>query len=260
MSQRLHVRTYGTGKDLVLLHGWGVNSGAFAEFLPYLTEHFRVSTIDLPGYGENADFILTEYSLAGVVRVIANEIPQGAIIAGWSLGGMVAQRFCLDFAEQVSGLITIASSPKFSSGPNWQGISSDLLNVFEVSLARDYKKTLDRFLAIQAMGSDTAKQDIKTIRGYVNALPGPNLDALREGLNLLSHEDLRAEIRGIRQPTLRLYGRLDSLVPVADIERIHGLQPQAHRVIIPHASHAPFISHPQQTAEQLIEFVRQNHL
>ena len=44
----LVTRTQGTGVDVVFLHGWGMNSGAFTSFIPYLSDNFRVTTIDLP--------------------------------------------------------------------------------------------------------------------------------------------------------------------------------------------------------------------
>ncbi len=31
----LVTRTQGTGVDVVFLHGWGMNSGAFTSFIPY---------------------------------------------------------------------------------------------------------------------------------------------------------------------------------------------------------------------------------
>ena len=48
----LVTRTQGTGVDVVFLHGWGMNSGAFTSFIPYLSDNFRVTTIDLPGLGK----------------------------------------------------------------------------------------------------------------------------------------------------------------------------------------------------------------
>ena len=109
-------------------------------------------------------------------------------------------------------------------------------------------------MAIQAMGSETAKQDIKAIREQVTQFPDPAEEALKKGLRILSTEDMRQDVGRITTPTLRLYGRLDSLVPTSGIDRICELHPQADTVVLPHASHAPFISHPQQTADILFRF------
>ena len=59
----LVTRTQGTGVDVVFLHGWGMNSGAFTSFIPYLSDNFRVTTIDLPGFGENAEFVPSPYNV-----------------------------------------------------------------------------------------------------------------------------------------------------------------------------------------------------
>ena len=256
VSENLVSRTRGTGKDLVLLHGWGMNSGVFEHFIPLLESEFRVTTIDLPGFGENNGVLPEEpYTVASVAKMITPYLPENCVVAGWSLRGLVAQQLALDLPEHVSALITIASTPRFVNGPCWPGIDAELLAQFETQLAKDYGKTLERFLAIQAMGSDTARQDMKAIRQSITAWPSPAEEALKASLALLSSEDLREHIGRIRQPTLRIYGRLDSLVPTSGIDRICELHPQSDTVVLPHASHAPFISHPQQSADIIRQFL-----
>ena len=250
----LVTRTHGTGKDLVFIHGWGMNSGAFTSFIPYLSADFRITTIDLPGFGENAAHVPTPYTVASLSEMIAPLLPSQSIVVGWSLGGLVAQKLAAQRPNLLAGLVTIASTPRFVAGPCWPGIAADLLNMFKQQLEKNFSKTLERFLAIQAMGSDTAKQDIKAIREQITEFPSPSEEALKEGLHILSCEDLRSELKRIIVPTLRLYGRLDSLVPTSGIDRICELHPQADTVVLPHASHAPFISHPQQTADILYSF------
>ncbi|WP_420934332.1 pimeloyl-ACP methyl ester esterase BioH [Alteromonas sp. A081] len=259
-NDALVTRTHGTDlndsrADLVLLHGWGMNSGAFSSFIPYLQDHFRVTTIDLPGFGENAHHLPVPYTVESLANMISTHLPEHCVLAGWSLGGLVAQKIAIEAPQQLTGLITIASTPRFSAGPCWPGIAKDLLTMFEAQLEKNYSKTLERFLAIQAMGSATAKNDIKTIREHVTQYPEPAEEALKRGLGILANEDLRQVVGRISVPTLRLYGRLDSLVPTAGIDRICELHPQADAVVLPHASHAPFISHPQQTADIVTSFV-----
>ena len=250
----LVTRTQGTGVDVVFLHGWGMNSGAFTSFIPYLSDNFRVTTIDLPGFGENAEFVPSPYNVETLAQSVVNQLPDQCVLVGWSLGGLVAQKLALLAPEKLTGLVTIASTPRFIAGPCWPGIAADLLSMFETQLEKNYQKTLERFLAIQAMGSETAKQDIKAIREQVTQFPDPAEEALKKGLRILSTEDMRQDVGRITTPTLRLYGRLDSLVTTSVIDRICELHPQADTVVLPHASHAPFISHPQQTADILFRF------
>ncbi len=248
-------RSIGTGKELIFLHGWGMNGGAFSQLFPYLEQDFTLTVIDLPGFGENNHVLPESFTLAALAQLIAPKLPDNAIIAGWSLGGLLAQHLALHYDHKVAAMVTIASSPKFEQAPGWPGIDAALLSQFQQQLSQDYKKTIERFLAIQAMGSATARQDIKAIKQAIHNYPEPAKKALAEGLKLLSSEDLRADIGRIKQPTLRLYGRLDSLVPPSSVDQICQLHPQADTVVLPHASHAPFISHPQQTADIIRHFV-----
>jgi pimeloyl-[acyl-carrier protein] methyl ester esterase len=71
----------------------------------------------------------------------------------------------------------------------------------------------------------------------------PTEKTLTESLSLLETVDLRAEIPLLSVPFLRLYGRLDSLVPSSVNTLMTALAPQSDKHVFLHASHAPFISH-----------------
>ncbi|MEW9797762.1 pimeloyl-ACP methyl ester esterase BioH [Alteromonas sp. CYL-A6] len=253
-SSSLVSRSMGTGPDLVFLHGWGMNSGAFSSFTPLLDHAYRITLIDLPGFGNNAAHVPSPYTLASLTDSVSALIPQGSVVAGWSLGGMVAQEL-VKTRQDIRALVTIASSPRFVAGQCWPGISPDLLAQFEDQLEHDYKKTIERFLAIQAMGSATARHDIKAIRTAIEGFPSPSPQALQAGLRILGQADQRDWVGRLSVPTLRIFGRLDSLVPTSAIDRMCELHPQADTVVLPHASHAPFISHPEQTASILDKFI-----
>ncbi|MCF1427091.1 MAG: pimeloyl-ACP methyl ester esterase BioH [Shewanella sp.] len=226
-----------------MLHGWGVNSAAFAPLYDHLSE-YRVYYVDLPGFGFSQP---ADNSLKAWATQLAKQLPRGAFWAGWSLGGLVATRVALDFPEHVRGLVTIASSPCFMAREEegWFGIPHQVLGQFSEQLGKNLPKTIARFLAIQAMGSATAKEDIKRIRELVLARPLPQSDALAAGLTMLAQEDLRPELDAINLPWLRIWGRLDSLVPKPVITAMP-TTPASENMVIAKASHAPFISHTEE--------------
>ena len=49
----LHFEVRGRGRDLVLLHGWGLNLRVWDELAGALARRFRVIAIDLPGHGKS---------------------------------------------------------------------------------------------------------------------------------------------------------------------------------------------------------------
>ncbi|MCV2885828.1 pimeloyl-ACP methyl ester esterase BioH [Aestuariibacter sp. AA17] len=251
-TSTLFTETRGNGPDLVMLHGWGVNSGVWQPISHLLQDHFRVTYIDLPGFGRNAHYPIMPYTLNNLSTVVSAYIPSRARVLGWSMGGLLAQHIALT-RQDLAGLITVASTPKFVSEGSWPGIKPAVLSMFEKQLKGDFTKTLDRFLAIQALGSASAKNDIKTIQHHVEQLPMPSEVALHNGLVILSETDLREKMQTISIPMLQIFGKLDSLVPKAAIELMqHNQNVTQH--IIDHASHGPFISHPEAFIDGLLNW------
>jgi pimeloyl-[acyl-carrier protein] methyl ester esterase len=76
----------------------------------------------------------------------------------------------------------------------WPGIAPKVLAGFNQMLAGDFKQTIERFLAIQAMGSEHARDDIRQLRHWLAERPAPQLAALEAGLGLLAEVDLRDEL------------------------------------------------------------------
>jgi pimeloyl-[acyl-carrier protein] methyl ester esterase len=255
-----YLKTIKQSIPIVLLHGWGLNSGVWQPLIANLptefTDVFHVITIDLPGFGSNIDNKVSPYSLANVCQHIANTIEQPAIYLGWSLGGLVATEMALTYPEKVLGLITVASSPRFIEQRSevvednvvnqllWPGIKPQVLDFFHQQLQIDAEKTISGFLKLQAMGSPHVRQDIKQISELIFQYDMANKNTLNESLKLLETSDFRLTLAEINQPFLRLYGSADSLVPKSVIGQVAIItENNSEQYIFERASHAPFISH-----------------
>ncbi|MGJ8679788.1 pimeloyl-ACP methyl ester esterase BioH [Paraglaciecola sp.] len=256
MSLNLKYSTVGQGEHLVFLHGWGVNSGVWTTLIPLLKEHFTITCIDLPGFGLNHDQLPEKYDLESLAKQIASHLPKSCCLIGWSLGGLIAQQIALSYPEKLQRLILICSTPKFSKSEIWPGIQPQVLNEFAKQLQDEFSKTLDRFLAIQAMGSKSARLDVKKMKQAIEQFPTPSLFALENGLNLLNYCDLRVPLANLTVPCHAYLGRLDSLVPVGIADELVGLSSKITTEVLPQASHAPFISHTENFAEQLMTLLQ----
>lgn len=235
---------------LVLLHGWGLNHAVWQQSLPQLTGQFNVLTPDLPGFGLAVNYP-EPYTLSDVAEMVAAQIPVGSLVLGWSLGGLVATQIALEYPEKVRALALVASSPCFVGSEDWPGMAPLVLQQFAAALAKDVALTIDRFLAIQALGSATARQEIKLLKQALLTLPLPQAAALAGGLKVLAEDDLRPRLAELQMPVAGCFGRLDSLVPVAMLQHLQLLLPNAALTILPKASHAPFISHPLEFSQWL---------
>ena len=253
MENRMTWHTKGQGFDLVLIHGWSMNGAVWTSLIEALSPHYRVHWCDLPGYGDNRDCAVSDLSEMRAQLLV--DAPAKAIWLGWSLGGLLATEIALNAPERVSALITVASSPKFMADAQWLGIQPNVLNQFQRHLIEDFSLTIERFMAMQAMGSPTARQDIKAVKQAVLSRPTPALSALVRDLDWLCCLDFREPLTNINVPFLRLYGRLDSLVPHKMVRELNTLVPQSDFHIFPHASHAPFISHPDEFNDVLLTWL-----
>ena len=249
-------QTTGEGNcHLVLLHGWGLNAGVWDCITPQLSSHFTLHLVDLPGYGRSGGF--GAMSLEEMTQRVLEQAPDRAIWLGWSLGGLVASQAAITHPERVQALVTVASSPCFSAHDSWPGIKPEVLSGFQQQLSEDFQRTVERFLALQTMGTESARQDARALKITVLSLPMPSPEVLNGGLEILKTADLRQALTTLDVPFLRLYGRLDGLVPRKIIPILDALWPKSTSMIFDKAAHAPFISHPQAFCAPLIELKRE---
>ncbi|KFN43864.1 pimeloyl-ACP methyl ester esterase BioH [Arenimonas oryziterrae] len=249
----MFIETIGTGPALVLIHGWAMHGGVFAPLVARLRERYTLHLVDMPGHGRSRDSVLP-LQLPIMAAQIARETPP-ALWLGWSLGGLVALRGALQSPEAVRGLVMLASTPRFVRGDAWPGgMDPALFDGFARHLEDDYRATLDRFLMLEAQGSDHVRDELRQLREIVYAYGEPPQQVLREGLARLQDSDLCAELPTLSMPSLWIAGRRDRLVSPASMRAATALAPQASFVQIEHGGHAPFLSHADEVADALDAF------
>ena len=112
------IETRGRGPDVVLLHGWAMNSTVWNSIVDELAQHFCVHLVDLPGHG--ASTATAPLSLAMMVAAVDAAFPWPVQVIGWSLGGAVAASWALQQPEKVKSLTLVASSPCFMQRDDWR--------------------------------------------------------------------------------------------------------------------------------------------
>jgi len=249
----MHIETRGTGPDLVLLHGWAMHGGVFAALAERLAPHFTLHLVDLPGHGHSV-YSPVPLEMDAVADNLARRLPRAAWV-GWSLGGLFALNLAQRHPERVRALAMLCSPPRFMRGADWpQGMEPSVFHDFANGLARDYRATIDRFLVLEAQGSDHGQSELALLRAQVFAQGEPAPHALEEGLALLRNTDLRAGLPKMQVPTLWIAGRRDRLVMAQALELAAQATPGARYWRIDRAGHAPFLSHAEEIANELLGF------
>jgi pimeloyl-[acyl-carrier protein] methyl ester esterase len=251
----LYTETQGQGPDVVLVHGWGMNGEVWHDIVHALAPKYRVTTVDLPGHGRSVDSP-RDYQLPALAAMLHEVVPAQATVVGWSLGGQVTTQLELDYPGTIGQLVLVASAPQFERSEDWpEGIEASILNKFAGDLRHDFKQTVMRFIAIQALGSEHAQQMQRTLRERVFMHGYPQIAALEGGLQLLHNVNLRPRMQELHCPVLLINGDRDTLFRVDAARRTSELIPDARLHIIKGAGHAPFISHPREFLQALSEFL-----
>ena len=238
---QLFTMTEGQGRPIVALHGWGMNQLVWQPIRERLSQQAQVAWIDLPGHGRSVELKLG--NLAEVVEQLIPYIPEGAVLMGWSLGGIIAQALAQRLPTQVAGLVLIASTPRFVVADNWPyALSTEVLQGFADNLEQDYAATVRRFFALQFMGVRSDPASLNTLREQILQYPA-SLAALRDGLDILRTTDCRQQ--QVEQPCLWILGRLDKLIPSRLAEGLQALNYDNVQVMH-QAAHVPFVTHPDE--------------
>ena len=251
----MHIHVTGRGPALVLIHGWALQGGIFAPLLERLAPHFELHVVDLPGHGHSRDDT-TPLRLPYLVNAIASATP-AAVWCGWSLGGLAALHGAATL-PQVRGLAMLAATPRFVRDADWpNAVEPVVFEQFGRDLEQDYRGTLERFLALDVMGSQHARSELRTLRDALVERGEPAPRALHEGLALLERSDLRGSLPSLHKPGLWIGGQRDRLVPSKAMHQAAALAPaglhNAHT--IDGGGHAPFLGHADHVAGLLQQFV-----
>ncbi len=256
----IHYTRVGTGKTIILIHGWAMHSGIWQTFAEQLAQHYKVLCIDLPGHGYSEK--ITPFSLALVSDTIlaALAIDEPCCWLGWSLGATVVLDIAKRYPERVESLILVAGNPCFIQQADagqltWPGMNASRLANFASQLTENCAATLLRFLLLQVQGLAEAKEVCQQLKTLTSSVPSPDSETLQGGLAILNTADLRDVVAELTKPVLLVLGAKDALVPIALGQAMLQLQPNLRVCYLAGSAHAPFLSQCEETVGAISHFL-----
>ena len=202
----------------------------------------------MPGYQSIMPPSVAGDDIENIVDCLAGECPDGAILVGWSLGGMIAIELAARMTNKVGALILLSSTPCFVQKPDWpHGTDEKQLLAVLQKLKKDKHGALNNFIAEVAYGDVSPRTTIRILREIV-AKNMASDEVLTGGLEILRHQDLRGSLLNVRCPTGIISGMNDHLVAKTTGKAMQSLRPEMHLIEIDNAGHAPFISQQKKTA------------
>lgn len=237
------ITTTGSGPDIALIHGWGLGGSVWEATAAALSQRCRVHTVRLAGYdGQPADNL----DFAATAAALADQLPAGCTLCGWSLGGMLALSAAAQRPQRIGRLVLVSTTPRFVQDADWPHAQPPaLLDGFRNAVAGDAKATLTRFVMLFNQGDEKARAISRVLTPLLGAAL-PDRDTLLRGLDWLGNVDLRADLAGIRHPALVLHGDNDPLMPIAAAAALVEHLPAARLQHFTGAAHAPFVAAPDE--------------
>jgi pimeloyl-ACP methyl ester carboxylesterase len=222
----------GDGPPLVLLHGLAGSGEWWQRNLPALSDAFRVTAIDLPGFGSShptARLILDEVP-AQVAALLGELGIERAHVMGHSMGGLVAAGLAADHPHRVDRLVLVDAG-FLSLDPVWRHrISGPLRTLPWTSLSLLPVLVRDLFRS----------GPIRMARATAEVL----------------RKDWRDKLPAITAPTLVVWGEHDHVCHPRIGEEIAAVVPDARLVVIRGAGHNPMWEKQAEFDREVLGFLR----
>ena len=254
----LHYQDEGAGRPVLFLHGGfgGVESTLYpkpsviAGVLP--PESFRTISFDRRNSGRSqyeTGFTTLEDLAADARGLLRKLDADGAILIGDSLGGMIAQRFALDYPGATRGLVLLETSAHIMR--RTRRVKAVLLAMRLVGPRILYRLFRGRFLEpdwSKPIGPDQTEDETRAalqhdleFRARLRAMPDEDL--YRYSLGLIrtyvafSGRDLSEEIGSLRMPVAVLHGSADTIVGAHHGRELARLIASSHLTELPGLGH-----------------------
>lgn len=243
--------------QLYLIHGWATNGFIFNDLRRRLPENWRMAAPHLPGHGDAPQQGAFDVAAAADALAAQIDAAQPAFLLGWSLGGLVALSAAVRHPDKVKGLVLCATFAKLYAADDYpEGVKTALLARMLHLFEHDFATHMAQFLNLQLLHHPQRQAMIDAVLPDMVKHGTPA--ALAEALAAVEQTDLRADLLLVRCPVLLIYGTHDSVTPPRMGTYLQQHLPDAQLVLINKAAHAPFLSHAEEFAQQVSDFVAQH--
>jgi pimeloyl-ACP methyl ester carboxylesterase len=229
----IYYEVQGKGDPVILLHGWGADSGSLRNVSTLLKENTasRVYALDLPGFGYS-DAPVLPWSVDDYVRFLlsfmqALDMKEVALL-GHSFGGRIAIKLAAQHPEKVAQLILVDSA-----GIKPRRTAGYYLRVYWAKALKHLTRFLPALKDTRLFQALTSKMGSADYRGAGATM--------RATLVKVVNEELRDYLPHIHCPTLLVWGEKDQATPVSDAYIMKCMIPAASLEIIKNAGHFSYL-------------------
>ncbi len=250
-AAKLHHTREGNGPDLLLVHGVGSNHTDWQAISEKLARRFTVLRCDLRGHGQSpapdGDWTINDLSSDLIALLDALNI-QKTHLAGFSLGGLIAQRFALDHPQRLHKLSLICSTTGRSESERASAL--ERMQKLQQLPAEEYiEQSIHRWFTPEFI---TERPDV--IEHKRTLISSMDKDAYARAYKVLVDTNQLTELSGIKTPTLIIAAENDIGSPPHMGQAMHQRIDGSQLVVLPRLKHSVLLEAPDIVGGLLREF------
>ena len=239
---KLHYLEAGRGAPVVLLHGLGGDGSRWAPNIEPLAKEFHVFALDQIGFGES-DKPLANYHTGMLAEFLVGFLRatgiQKASLVGNSMGAGVALYTAARFPQVVDKIVLAdgggfrSASARDAAPPTAEALHRrQIQNSVTREETREFFRILfhDKSLVTEKMVDDQLAMRLRSAFTITKIQ-----ESGEKGLGGLTE----AEVRGVKAPTLIVWGKYDELANPAGADRLEAAIAGSKKVIIDNCGHMP---------------------
>jgi pimeloyl-ACP methyl ester carboxylesterase len=263
---KLHVDdTGGSGRPVVLIHGWPLSGESWKKQVPaFEAAGYRVITYDRRGFGRS-DKPLTGYdydTFASDLDAVLTELDlRDVTLVGFSMGGGEIARYIGTRGEERLHSVVFASAvppylEKTDDNPDGP-LTKDAAAEMTAGLTKDEDSFYDEFTT-GFFSADGVLKVTEAERQEAIALAHQSKKhAALASMAAFATTDFRDDLTKVTVPTLVIHGDSDGTVPFAGSgERTHRAIAGSELHVVKDAPHGVTVSHPEEWNQAVLEFLR----
>jgi len=261
---RIYYNDYGTGKPVVLIHGWPLSNEMWEYQISDLVESgHRVIAYDRRGFGKSSkpwygyDYDTLTDDLKSLIDQLGLE---DITLIGFSMGGgEVVRYFSRHAGKGVSKVVLISSVTPFrlKNETNPDGIPQEKFDETIEKIKQDRIGFLDDF-GKAFFGASTFSKPLSTplLEYYRMLCSFASPRATQECAKAFASTDFRSEMKTVNVPTLIIHGDEDKTVDIEiSAKESTKLIPNNAFLIYEGAPHGLFYTEREKLNSDLIEFI-----
>jgi pimeloyl-ACP methyl ester carboxylesterase len=261
----IYYEDYGTGKPVVLIHGWPLSGASWEKQVPVLlASGRRVISYDRRGFG-NSSKPTSGYDYdtfaEDLNKIILTLDLHNVMLVGFSMGGGEIARYLGKYgSKRVERVVFLSSVPPFllKTPDNPSGVDKSVFDGIMKAISVDRLAFLSKFFSdfynVDILeGKRVSKQVVQfSWNVAAGASPKGTFDCVSAWLT-----DFRKDLARIDVPTLIIQGDADRILPIdATGRRLHEAIKGSRYVEIKDGPHGIIWTHSEEVNRELLAFYR----